>query len=191
MDPILKFQSWYADELSKSTLRIPSACCLSTIGLDGYPNARFLSLKEVLDHKFVITGPMNSRKGVEILNSSKVSLTFWWTESERQVRIQGDAEMLDEELADSYFKERNMAAKIVSTISEQGNTVDDPLELARLLNSIKKDFTDREINRPKNWGGFNIRPIRIEFLEFDESRLHIRELYSHTENGWKSEYLQP
>ena len=66
MNPIKKFKQWYNEEMTKSLARIPSACCLSTIGKDGYPNARFVSLKEIIDDKFVITGPLQSRKGKEL-----------------------------------------------------------------------------------------------------------------------------
>ena len=95
MDPFLTFEEWYQEELNQTQVNIPSACCLSTNGLDGYPNARFVSLKEITNGAFVVTGPLNSRKGLEISQSSKVSLTFWWTLTERQVRIQGDAETID------------------------------------------------------------------------------------------------
>jgi pyridoxamine 5'-phosphate oxidase len=50
------FQSWLQEELNLTQVRIPTACCLSTIGLENYPNARFVSLKEVSDDSFVITG---------------------------------------------------------------------------------------------------------------------------------------
>ena len=45
--PIEAFREWYSEQLARSASLIPTACCLSTIGLDGYPNARFVSLKEV------------------------------------------------------------------------------------------------------------------------------------------------
>ncbi|WP_299211085.1 pyridoxamine 5'-phosphate oxidase family protein [uncultured Aquimarina sp.] len=77
MNPFQLFNTWYSEELEKSTASIPSACCLSSNGLDGYPNTRFVSLKEVKDHAFIITGPLKSRKGLEMEKSSKVSLTFW------------------------------------------------------------------------------------------------------------------
>lgn len=191
MDPISKFKTWYAEELEKSLGRISSACCLSTHGLDGYPNSRFLSLKEVLNNAFIITGPLNSRKGTEIQNNPKVSLTFWWTESERQVRIQGSAKIIDSQLADSYFNDRNTESKIVSTISEQGRVISNLDKLTELLKLKAKELVNNDIQRPKDWGGFSIKPIRIEFLEFNESRLHIRELCTQTEEGWKLEYLQP
>jgi pyridoxamine 5'-phosphate oxidase len=107
MDPIKLFTKWYQEEQHLCNIKIPSACCFSTNGLDGYPNARFVSLKEVLDGRFIITGPVSSRKGREILKSTKTSLSFWWTVTERQVRIQGDATKISDQHADNYFNERS------------------------------------------------------------------------------------
>jgi len=47
-------------------------------------------------------------------------LTFWWTETEKQVRIQGDAVRLSELDAKDYFSKRSQDSKIVSTAFEQG-----------------------------------------------------------------------
>ena len=66
IDPLQIFNKWYTDELKSTNVRIPTACCLSTIGMDGYPNARFVSMKEIIDGAFIITGPLASRKGLEI-----------------------------------------------------------------------------------------------------------------------------
>ena len=90
MNPLLLFEKWFNDEKKVSNLKLPAACCLSTIGLDGYPNSRFVSLKEISNESFVITGPLSSRKGREIENCSKAALSFWWTSTERQIRIQGN-----------------------------------------------------------------------------------------------------
>ena len=75
--PIEYFNKWFNEELQLTKVRIPTACCLSTIGTDDYPNARFVSLKGIINNSFIVTGPVTSRKGIEINRSSKVALTFW------------------------------------------------------------------------------------------------------------------
>jgi len=191
LNPIKKFKQWYNEEQEKTSVRIPSAFCLSTIGKDGYPNARFVSLKEIIDDKFVITGPLQSRKGKELNAIPKAALTFWWPETERQVRIQGDCLPIETELANLYFKDRNKASQIVSKISEQGE------EISNLDTLIKQFETECYLNdskpiiRPKDWSGFYIIPKRIEFMQFQESRFHIRELYTLKSNTWTRVLLQP
>lgn len=191
MDPIEKFKNWYREETEKSSIRIPSACCLTSIGRDGYPNSRFVSLKEVLEGKFVITGPLNSKKGIELLSNSKTSLTFWWTETERQIRIQGDSFQIEKDLADKYFKERNKESQIVSLISEQGRETTNLGELMALFEKKKTEYKDVEIDRPNDWSGFYIVPKRIEFMAFEKNRFHFRELYAYENDNWDKVILQP
>ena len=191
MNPIEKFENWYTEETEKSTVRIPSARCLSSLGIDGFPNSRFVSLKEILEGKFVITGPLNSEKGIELLANPKASLTFWWTETERQVRIQGNSIQIENELADTYFKGRNKESQIVSEICEQGTEIENLTELTAIFNKRKTEYNNKEIKRPSNWSGFYIIPTRIEFMEFKKDRFHFRELYTNENNVWRKTPLQP
>ena len=190
-DPFQLFQDWYQQELSQTNVRIPSACCLSTIGTDGYPNARFVSMKEIRQDAFVVTGPLDARKGQEIANIPKVSLTFWWTETEKQVRVQGDAVQLSESEASAYFAQRNQDSKIVSQVFQQGAVLNTLNELEERFQKGKQSYRDQNIEKPKSWSGFYIQPKRIEFMDFKENRLHQRMLYSKEDTIWKVTYLAP
>ena len=191
MNPLLLFEKWFSEEKNLNTLKLPSACCLSTIGLDGYPNARFVSLKEIVNESFVITGPLNSRKGNEIENSPTAALTFWWTSTERQIRVQGDVLKIAKPDAQIYFEQRNRDAKIVSTVFEQGKKIQSIAHLQNDFEKQKEELENQEIKCPTNWGGIYIKPIRIEFMEFKKSRLHERKLYQQIDNKWEMIILQP
>ena len=191
MNPFQLFRDWYEAELKRTQVSIPSACCLSTIGVDSYPNARFVSLKEVTDESFIIMGPLNSRKGVEIERSNKVALSFWWTETEKQVRIQGDATKIATELADQYFSERNRDSKLVSLVSNQGQFIENLDLLEEKFRSLEVETSGRRLKRPNDWGGFSIKPLRIEFLAFVQTRFHDRKLFQRTDNGWTINQVQP
>lgn len=187
--PFQLFSEWFEEELTLTTASITTTVCLSTIGLDGFPNARFVSFKEIIDNSFIITGSLNSRKGFEIEKHNKVALTFWWPETERQIRVQGEASKITEQLADLYFYKRSAHSQAVSAICEQGNVVDDIKSLEEIV--FKKALEETTIKRPKNWGGISIQPIRIEFMQFKKSRFHNRKLYE-IENGiWSYKQLQP
>lgn len=188
-NPILLFEKWYEKELKLTNVRIPSAVCLSTIGIDNFPNARFVSFKELINDSFIITGPLNSRKGIEIDNNNNVSLTFWWTETERQIRVQGIATKIEDKLAEKYFAERNANSKVVSLICEQGKEINDLKLLEdKILEKVAKN---ERIGRPKNWSGFLIKPLRIEFMEFKKTRFHDRKLYELENDKWNMNQLQP
>jgi pyridoxamine 5'-phosphate oxidase len=189
--PIEIFKLWYQKEQELTKVRIPSACCLSTNGIDGFPNARFVSLKNIFEEKFIITGNLASRKGVEIESSENVALTFWWTETEKQVRIQGKATKISEQLSDKYFFERNRDSQIVSIVSNQGKIIENNQKLFDDYENIELTFKNKSLKRPENWGGFEIEPLRIEFLEFKQTRFHNRKLFQFLDGNWEMTLLQP
>ncbi len=191
MNPINKFKNWYIEEIKSNKDKNISACCLTSLGLDGYPNSRFVSLKEIIDNKFVITGSLKYRKGIELINNSKCSLTFWWPKTEKQIRIQGDAIQIKTELAEKYFSERNKESKLVSKLCNQGNISDDIGDLKNKFLKKSIELTENEIIRPENWSGFYIIPKRIELMDFQESRFHIRELYTKGQKEWICKNLEP
>lgn len=189
--PIKIFSQWLGEELALTKVSIPTACCLSTIGTDNYPNSRFVSLKGIVDNNFIVTGSLKSRKAIEIDAMNKVALTFWWTETEKQVRIQGNATMIDNGLADKYFAERNRDSQIVSIVSNQGQPLNNIAILNKKYQEIETTFSNKHLPRPENWGGYSIKPIRIEFLEFKPTRFHERNLYELTNEKWRQVSLQP
>lgn len=189
--PIEIFKLWYHKEQELTKVRIPSACCLSTNGIDGFPNARFVSLKDISDEKFIITGNLTSRKGVEIESSKNVALAFWWTETEKQVRIQGTATKISEQLSEKYFFERNRDSQIVSIVSDQGKKIENNQKLFDDYENIELTFKNKSLKRPANWGGFEIEPLRIEFLEFKQTRFHNRKLFQLFDGQWEITQLQP
>jgi pyridoxamine 5'-phosphate oxidase len=189
--PIKIFKEWFSEELHLTKLSIPTACCLSTIGTDNYPNARFVSLKGIGESNFIVTGTITSLKGIEINLVNKVALTFWWTETERQVRVQGNANTLDSNLADKYFSERNRDSQIVSIVSNQGQKLKDIRELNEKYQEVETTLSNQALTRPENWSGYSIDPIRIEFLEFKPTRFHNRKLFELENGQWRQTELQP
>lgn len=188
-EPYTIFTQWLKAQKLVTKNDYPSACVLSTQGLDGYPNARNVSLKTVEEPYFIVTGSTTSRKGKEIEKNPKVALTFWWDETKRQVRIQGTATRLSEQQADYYFKNRTYESQIISSISDQG-------DIAHHIESLRVRFREsikskQPVTKPRHWGGWKIKPHRIEFLEFEPSRFHNRILYTYSEEKWNITQLQP
>ena len=60
------------------------------------------------------------------------------------------------------------------------------------LKSFVDKFRDSEIPRPKNWGGFLVKPISIEFWQGRPNRMHDRIRYTlEADFNWKKERLAP
>ena len=111
MDPFRQFSLWFDEAVDSEALEV-NAMCLSTLGLDGYPSGRIVLLKGV-DEGFVFFTNYSSTKGKEIEAMPKASLTFFWAELERQVRIVGDLEKISEKESDEYFFPDLLALKSV------------------------------------------------------------------------------
>jgi len=192
LSPFPIFEDWYQQQLLATKVAIPSACCLSTNGLDGYPNARFVSFKGFFENAFVITGTFSSRKGLEIELSNHVALTFWWAETQRQVRIQGTASAISEELATKYFFEREIEAQIVSAVSKQGKEIENLDILNEKYQKLEKALeAGISLEKPTDWSGIAIAPHRIELMEFKPTRFHERKCYELIDNKWIIKLLQP
>ncbi len=191
IQPISLFERWFDRERAASRAALPSACCLSTQGTDGFPNARFVSLKEIVDDHFIITTSLLSKKGIEIAALNKVALTFWWATTQKQVRVQGVATQIPEPQAEKYFNERSSDSQIVSNISTQGKEIDKPQTLEEVFARVKSAKSKQKLTRPKDWGGYAIAPVRMEFLEFAPTRLHRRKLFERIDQQWTSRYIQP
>lgn len=190
-NPFDTFTRWLHEEITNSDKKFPSACVLSTFGLNGFPNARNVSLKEIHHPYLIITTATNSVKGLEISKNNKVALTFWWEKTMRQVRIQGVATLISEDDADFYFSERSKSSQAVSVVSEQSKPLKNIKKLRQSYRTLLIDNKNNQITRPKNWRGYKINPHQIEFLEFKESRFHNRVLYTENEEAWEVTNLQP
>jgi len=62
-------------------------------------------------------------------------------------------------------------------VSNQGQALIDIETLNRKYKEIETNFSNQNLTRPKNWDGYSIEPIRIEFLEFELTRFHDRKLF--------------
>ncbi|TDQ77894.1 pyridoxine/pyridoxamine 5'-phosphate oxidase [Sphingobacterium yanglingense] len=187
-----QFQFYLDQEIETRKQKLPYACCLSTIGIDGFPNSRFVSLKEITNEQFIISGTLSARKGEELAQNNKAALTFWLPETQVQIRIQGETHRIEDSIADTYFKQRNIESQIVSIVSDQGKFLRNP----EILNTKYDSYTQylesqTSLPRPGNWGAFGIAPIRIEFLIFKETRFHDRILYQKESDIWTKILLQP
>lgn len=190
-NPIATFEKLFTEAIQTAGTEIPSACCLSTIDKDGFPDARFVSLKEVRSGDFIITGPLQSLKFKAIELNNRVALTFWWPQTKVQVRIQGKAKFIEKNLADKYFKERDKASQIVSHISVQGAVVENYELLQKKFNDALEFYKAKTVEVPQNWGGIAINPFKIELLYFQSSRLHKRVLHIKKGSEWQQVFLQP
>lgn len=90
LDPIDYFKQWF-DEACIANVLEPNAMCLSTC-YNNKPSSRMVLMKGLDHNGFVWYTNYNSRKSYELINNPHASLTFWWGELERSVRVEGIVE---------------------------------------------------------------------------------------------------
>lgn len=191
-DPLHLFDVWFEDFQAINAYDFNSMT-LCTIGLDGYPKARQVLLKEYSQEGFVFYTNYMSHKALEIENNPRVALLFYWAQSERQVRIQGTASKVDRNVSEAYFKTRPRDSQIGAHTSPQSAVIESREFLEKQFKELKNRFGDTdEIPCPENWGGYSVQPISFEFWQGRPSRLHDRIVYARTEGKtWNRYRLAP
>ena len=190
-DPFRQVDAWL-DDVFKANLPDPNAMTLATIGADGQPAARIVLLKGFSRDGFVFHTNYESRKGRELAENPYAAACFWWSELDRQVRIEGTAERLSDEESDAYFETRPRESQLAAWTSKQSRTLKDRRELEQRFTDVTSRYKDKSVPRPPHWGGFRIRPTVIEFWQGRRQRLHDRLRYWQDGEGkWVRERLSP
>ena len=190
-DAMVQFDKWW-QEVVASEIYEANAMTLATAGSDGFPSARTVLLKEYSVDGFKFFTNYNSFKGIQLAENPKACLLFFWKELERQVRITGLVSKVPDQESDEYFYSRPHQSQVGAVASTQSQIIksrdwlDDHYEL--LLNEAK----NTSVKRPAHWGGYNVKPVIIEFWQGRTSRLHDRLQYSLNDEGkWQIVRLAP
>jgi len=192
-NPIKQFQKWFAQAeiaLAKNQLDV-NAGTLATADKNGIPSARVVLLKGLAERGFTFFTNYDSRKGRELAENPNAALVFYWHELERQVCIAGSMKKTSREESENYFKSRPRGSQLAAWASDQSKTISDRAALETNWQELEKKFAT-DIPLPPNWGGFILKPERIEFWQGRPSRLHDRFSYTRRpDNSWKLERLAP
>lgn len=191
-DPINLFNRWFHETEDFGGVEEVNAMTVATIGLDGFPKSRVVLLKKFNEEGFIFYTNYNSEKGKAIVNNPNICLSFFWTSLERQVIIKGIAEKTIEAVSDNYFASRPDGSKLGAIVSPQSEVIPNREFLESNLKKLEQDYQNIEIERPKHWGGFLVRPVEVEFWQGRANRLHDRIRYQlRSDFNWKIDRLAP
>ncbi len=190
-DPIKQFQKWFDDAIADG-LKLPEAMTLATATSAGKPSARMVLLKQVDKRGFVFYTNYRSQKARELDANPSATLVFYWPQHDRQVRVEGTVTRTSNEESDLYFQTRPRDSQIGALASPQSEVVTSRNVLEERTRELEATYGDGEIERPANWGGYRLKPERIEFWKARPSRLHDRLSYQLQPDGtWIISRLAP
>ena len=188
-DPLELFSDWFSNVEKIGKEIEPNAMSLAAINSENLPISRIVLLKKFDVEGFVFYTNYNSRKGKSISVNPAVCLSFFWSSVEQQVIINGVASKISGKESDTYFNSRPMGSQLGAIISNQSETIPSRKFLENKMEKLK--LSSKKLQRPKNWGGYIVKPLSIEFWQGRNNRLHDRILYERSINGWSIRRLSP
>ena len=190
-NPFELFKIWMK-KAEKYEINDPNALSLATADKKGTPSARMVLLKEVNHDSFIFYTNLNSNKSSDIIENPKAAMCFHWKSLQRQVRVLGHIDKVDNNTADKYFNSRSYESRIGAWASEQSKILKNRNDLLSKIDEYKKKYPDKNnLPRPKHWSGWKLTPSSIEFWLDGESRIHERLKYIKTNNVWQKFLLNP
>ncbi|MEI3867988.1 pyridoxamine 5'-phosphate oxidase [Microbacterium sp. CCNWLW134] len=192
-DPIVQFSVWLEDAAARGVYE-PNAMVLGTVDADGTPSSRTVLLRAVDADGFVFYTDRLSRKGRALAAHPVATLLFPWYTLHRQVNVTGEVAAVDDAESDAYWASRPHGSRVAGTASAQSQPIGSRAELDARVAEVEAAFPKgREVPRPARWGGYRLRPRRIEFWQGRTSRLHDRLVFTRDESlgDWSVERLQP
>jgi pyridoxamine 5'-phosphate oxidase len=189
-NPFDLFKTWLNDA---ETYQIPdfNAMVLTSSDENNQPNARIVLLRELTKNGLVFFTNYESQKGYEIRMNSKVHSLFFWSDLQRQIRIEAIAEKSSDTISDTYFASRPRESQIAAWASQQSQALNSPQTLENAVRKIENRFKNRKIPRPEFWGGYLLKPSRWEFWQGQAARLHQRVVYEKNNQHWEWHLLFP
>ena len=189
-DPIKQFNNWFTAAFNAQILDA-NAMTLATC-VESKPSARVVLLKDFDGRGFVFFTNYASDKGRQLEKNPNAALVFYWMEVERQIRIQGKVKKTSRAESEEYFHGRPIGAQLGAWASHQSQTIDARRVLDARLEEMKQRFAEGPIPLPPHWGGYRLKPERIEFWQGRPDRLHDRFRYTLQRDGsWKIDRLAP
>ena len=189
-DPLARFRERFAAAQQQEPAD-PTAAALATADAEGRPSVRIVLVKEVDERGFRFYTNLGSRKARELFANPRAALCFHWPTLGEQVRAEGPVAELEPAESDAYFAARPRTAQLGAWASRQSEPMGGRTELLRRVAAVTARYPVGTVPRPPFWGGFRLLPETMEFWRAGEFRLHDRDRYHRSGDGWQVESLFP
>lgn len=190
-NPFTQFELWFAQYVELDIFE-PNAMIVATASKHAAPSQRTVLMKAYDREGFVFYTNYGSRKAGQIKENDQISLIFPWIPLHRQVIVEGTASKIPTTESLKYFMSRPRGSQLGAWASSQSSVITTRRVLESKLMEVKSKFKEGDVSLPSFWGGYRIRPHRIEFWQGRSHRLHDRFLYVLNDEGdWEISRLSP
>jgi len=190
-DPLAVLGAWLG-EAREAGLHEPEAAALATATAEGVPSVRTVLVRGLDENGLRFYTNYESRKAGELALNPVAALVFHWPPPlERQVRVEGPVERLDEASSLEYFASRPRGSRIGAWASPQSTPVADRDELDQRYRETEERFEGGDIPLPPHWGGYRLVPLAMELWQGRPNRFHDRARYTRTDLVWSRVRLAP
>lgn len=190
-NPLLDLQRWFQEAVDSKKFLQPDAVSLATAALDGTPYVRTVLFKGILRNKISFFTNYQSAKGQQLQANPKASMLFYWSDLNRQIRIDGTVEKCLREESEVYFESRPRESQLGAWASLQSQALKSREDLEKRFMEFKQKFEGQKVPCPTHWGGFLLTPHRFEFWQAGLYRLHDRLEFKLQGDQWKKTLLNP
>lgn len=189
-EPYLKFYE-YCIKAQKCNQKFIDAVVISSLNkTNNEVEARYVNLKYINNDKWIFFTNYNSPKAQNFLSHNQISVLFFWSEINIQVRIKATIEKTDKNTSDEHFKNRNRKKNLLAISSDQSKKINSYENVKKLYENESK-LNKKKLQRPDYWGGFSFTPYYFEFWRGEDNRINKRKVYELIDNKWEQYFLQP
>jgi pyridoxamine 5'-phosphate oxidase len=188
--PFQLFDDWFAEAQSREP-NDPNAMALATVDACGAPHARMVLLKGHGPDGFIFYTNKESDKAQQLAARAKAALLFHWKSVRRQIRIEGNIVLASESESDAYFACRGRDSQLGAWASDQSRPLDSRDTFVARFAVMEAQFAGAPVPRPPHWGGYCVKPVRFEFWQDREHRLHERRIFTQDGAQWRESLLYP
>ncbi len=189
-DPLHRFRELFA----RAADRAPTdhtAMALASADAAGHPSVRIVLLRGVDERGFTFFTNYQGRKARDLDANPHAALCIYWPWMDAQVRAEGPITRVSGAESDAYFATRARGSQLGAWASAQSEPLASRDVLEARVAELEQQFAGQPVPRPPFWGGYRLRPERIEFWHAGASRLHDRFLYLRDGDGWRMQLLNP
>ena len=170
-----------------------SLCVLATVTPEGTPQARVLVLRD-LDPGLGIFINASSPKHYQIEAGGAAGLLIYLASIGVQYRLEAELAAIPPETIRSAWDLRPEIPKVMDWLYEtrvpQSSALDSRDALLTLYEDVRGTLPD-DLVAPAGATGYRIEPSRIERLKLSGDRVHERDLYEASNEGWTHRVLVP